>query len=385
VWDGWNLIEEYQAANNGAMTAGYVYGAGGLIAGVTNGQFNYYYQDASGSTSHVANTSGVLQEWYRYDLQGKPIVNDDPNNHVSAFGVRHLFTGQQWYSQVGLYDLRSRFYSPDIGRFLQPDPSGFNGDPTNLYRYCGNNPVTRRDPSGLDEQVRGIEITYPRVWVFGFSIDNYGYGPGYFGAPLGTGFGDPSLGIRGGGGWYFSLGLGGFGSTWRGIPFRLEDDQLSVQHSLPSSVPSQNPDPNGWWNLFSGGPSWDPFWKFMSSTNATPEQIAWTDTGRLPTLILGGIVLAPLAVPETGLYAATAIYNALVTAGNVAASGTNVAVTGANAAASWTAYQMYANPQAVINTTHFIEGAAPGTGPVGYTTWAGFWGTVTGQVLWGDH
>ena len=64
--------------------------------------------------------------------------------------MRHLFTGQQWYSDIGLYDLRNRFYLPDIGRFLQPDPSGFNGDANNLYRYSGNNPVTRSDPTGLD-------------------------------------------------------------------------------------------------------------------------------------------------------------------------------------------------------------------------------------------
>jgi hypothetical protein len=44
--------------------------------------------------------------------------------------------------------MERRFYSPDIGRFLQPDPVDFNGDPTNLYRYCGNNPVIYYDPSG---------------------------------------------------------------------------------------------------------------------------------------------------------------------------------------------------------------------------------------------
>jgi RHS repeat-associated protein len=68
---------------------------------------------------------------------------------ASNYGVRHLFTGQQWYSELGLYDLRNRFYSPDIGRFLQPDPIDFDGDATNLYRYCGNNPLNCVDPLGL--------------------------------------------------------------------------------------------------------------------------------------------------------------------------------------------------------------------------------------------
>src|SRR3954465_1738925 len=36
-----------------------------------------------------------------------------------------------------------------MGVFLQPDPAGFAGDPSNLYRYCGNNPVNGIDPYGL--------------------------------------------------------------------------------------------------------------------------------------------------------------------------------------------------------------------------------------------
>jgi YD repeat-containing protein len=95
VWDGWDLIDEYQAG--GATTAAYLYGAGGLIANsfAGNPQFNYYYQDASGSTSNIADNDGILQEWYRYDLDGTPFIYDIANNQLgaSAFGVRHLFTG----------------------------------------------------------------------------------------------------------------------------------------------------------------------------------------------------------------------------------------------------------------------------------------------------
>ena len=153
VWDGWNLIEEINAG--GGIRQAYVYGAGGLIIDFIPGvQMNYYYQDGSGSISHVTDENGNLKEWYRYDLQGTPFFYDANNNqrnpNQSACDVRHLFTGQQWYSDIGLYDLRNRFYSPDIGRFLQPDPIGFRGDRTNLYRYCGNNPVTRWDPLGLE-------------------------------------------------------------------------------------------------------------------------------------------------------------------------------------------------------------------------------------------
>jgi RHS repeat-associated protein len=172
VYDGWDLIGEY-AAGAATPTTAYVSGAGGLVKNlVTN---NYYYQDASGSTSHLADSTGHLIEWYRYDLQGTPIFYNSTNKQLSAsnYGIRHLFTGQQWYSELGLYDLRNRYYSPDIGRFLQADPAGFSGDATNLYRYCGNNPLKWRDLSGLDDLVaHPAEMGLPGVVVDGSETPN---------------------------------------------------------------------------------------------------------------------------------------------------------------------------------------------------------------------
>jgi RHS repeat-associated protein len=171
VYDGWNLIAEYSAGSTSPTIA--------YLGGVKNLTSNlYYYQDGSGSTSHLSDNTGHLLEWYRYDLQGTPIFYDASNTQISASGysIRHLFTGQQWYSEIGLYDLRNRFYSPDIGRFVQGDPLGFGGDATNLYRYCGNNPLTRSDPDG-------------KAWFPGagglFSNPYFVWGSGFF--VVGTG------------------------------------------------------------------------------------------------------------------------------------------------------------------------------------------------------
>ena len=172
IWDGWNLAQEYHmSGNNVVEDASYLYGVTGLVKNLKTN--NYYYQDGSGSTSHLANNGGILLEWYRYDLQGTPIFYDANNNQLSAsnYSVRHLFTGQQWYKEIGLYDLRNRFYSPDIGRFLQADPSGFIGDPTNLYRYCANNPLKAFDPSGLDLIIN----LYP-AGSFGWNYNHVGIG-----------------------------------------------------------------------------------------------------------------------------------------------------------------------------------------------------------------
>ena len=55
-------------------------------------------------------------------------------------------------TETGLYYLQTRYYDPEIGRFINmdgidyADPETING--LNLYAYCGNNPVMYVDPTG---------------------------------------------------------------------------------------------------------------------------------------------------------------------------------------------------------------------------------------------
>lgn len=72
-------------------------------------------------------------------------------NQTGTTENKYLYTGQQFDKSTGLYDLRARFYSPNVGKFLSQDTYAVNfGNPIELnrYGYAAGNPINFSDPSG---------------------------------------------------------------------------------------------------------------------------------------------------------------------------------------------------------------------------------------------
>ncbi|MCC3529453.1 MAG: RHS repeat-associated core domain-containing protein [Microcoleus sp. PH2017_22_RUC_O_B] len=78
-----------------------------------------------------------------YDSFGK--VRSQTNSSV---GFRFGFTGRELDAETGNYYYNSRYYDPQVGRFISEDTVGFAGGDANLYRYVGNSPTNYTDPSG---------------------------------------------------------------------------------------------------------------------------------------------------------------------------------------------------------------------------------------------
>ena len=116
-----------------------------LIARSTDAARTYYHyaSDEMGSTTHIVDEAGAVQNRYEYDAWGNLTVQEE------AVPNRFKYTGQQLDPVTQQYYLRARFYNPVIARFTQEDT--YRGDGLNLYAYCANNPVYYVDPSGNEK------------------------------------------------------------------------------------------------------------------------------------------------------------------------------------------------------------------------------------------
>ena len=143
VYDGDQIIAEYDGSNN--LVRKFVYGAGidEPVCMIVGSSTYYYHYDGLGSVIALSNAGKQIVEQYSYDVFGTP-------NTTSSVGNPYMFTGRQYDAQSSLYYYRARFYSPVLGRFLQPDPIGYV-DGLNLYTYVGNNPLNWIDPFGLQK------------------------------------------------------------------------------------------------------------------------------------------------------------------------------------------------------------------------------------------
>lgn len=119
----------------------------------------------------ISTITGYATQRYRYSAFGE----QTKQGGYSPW----RYQGKRVDEETGLVNFGRRYYCPDRGRWLTPDPIGFEGGP-NLYAYINNNPLIYVDEYGLLLQfpIRNYtdydDFLYPWVHTqshgFGYSI-----------------------------------------------------------------------------------------------------------------------------------------------------------------------------------------------------------------------
>ena len=120
-----------------------------------NGKTDYFYlYNNLGDVTSLVDSSNQVVVRYQYNSWGKVTSTQDTSGVSLATLNPFCYRKYVYDPETGLYCLGSRYYDPEVGRFVNADDTDvIFAKPQelyhkNLYVYCDNNPVVRRDLQG---------------------------------------------------------------------------------------------------------------------------------------------------------------------------------------------------------------------------------------------
>ncbi len=156
VTDYYINSDRVEVEKTGTDTLQYFYDEkGDLFALNYNGVGYFYVRNGQNDITGIVDTAGIQVVSYVYDSWGKLISTT--GTLASTVGVKnpYRYRGYRYDVDTGLYYVGSRYYDPNLGRFLNSDDPGIldGGNDhlleNNLFAYCFNNPVNMSDEDGL--------------------------------------------------------------------------------------------------------------------------------------------------------------------------------------------------------------------------------------------
>ena len=149
VWHGSKLAADI----TDAYALYFHYDSSGEVIGFTrtvNGADTeyFYVKNLQGDILKVITATGTEAATYTYDAWGKLLTATGDLADINPLRYRGYF----YDTETSLYYLKSRYYNPEVGRFINPDvfaTTDVDGVlSANMFAYCENNPVINEDPTG---------------------------------------------------------------------------------------------------------------------------------------------------------------------------------------------------------------------------------------------
>ena len=133
----------------------YRYDGDGQLSAISYKGSDYYYiRDNLRAITRLVDANGAAVVNYRYDNWGRML--DITGSMAESLGKDnpYRYKGYCYDEETGMYYLKSRYYAPEICRFISADDiSAMLDSPMslwdkNLYVYCDNDPVNKKDDDG---------------------------------------------------------------------------------------------------------------------------------------------------------------------------------------------------------------------------------------------
>ena len=126
---------------------------GNPVAVMYNGTEYYYVMNLQGDIIGLVNAAGAWVVEYRYDVWGN--IQSISGSLAGTLGADNplRYRGYYYDTDTELYYVSSRYYNPEICRFICTDAEEIldvqkDIYDKNLYSYCDNNPICRKDAKG---------------------------------------------------------------------------------------------------------------------------------------------------------------------------------------------------------------------------------------------
>ena len=151
-YNGSLLMAQVQGSGSSQVKQLYSYDASGQLISVNyNGTEYFYLRNGQNDVVGLMDASGTRVVEYTYDAWGKLISTTGTLANTLGADNPFRYRGYYYDTETGLYYLMTRYYDPEVCRFISADVYMTTGQGVlggNMWAYCGNNPVRRVEVLG---------------------------------------------------------------------------------------------------------------------------------------------------------------------------------------------------------------------------------------------